>query len=287
MPSPNYPIDTLSGAGIGLRSSHYQDVLKGLPKVPWFEALTDNYMNEGGLPHYYLDQVRSHYPITFHGVGMSLGSTDPLDHNYLTRLKELIERYQPVHISDHLCWSALNGLHGNDLFPMPYTEEALRHISDKIAQVQDFLGQRILIENVSSYLSYKDSMMSEAQFLAEVVARADCDLLCDVNNIYVSASNHEFDPVSYLDLLPSERIKELHLAGYEDVGTHLLDTHGARVHEPVWELYAHVIERFGPIPTLLEWDTDIPVFSVLQEERDKAQFVLDTHAANQSGDACA
>lgn len=279
MPSPNHQASPthhngISGAGIGLRSKHYQTILKDLPEVPWFEALTDNYMNEGGLPLYYLEQVRSHYPITFHGVGMSLGSKDPLDLNYLKKLKQLAERFDPEHVSDHLCWSSLNGIHGNDLFPIPYTNEALSHIVSRIDQVQNFLGQRILIENVSSYVSYKHSAMSEAEFLAEVVKRADCHLLCDVNNIYVSAKNHQFDPIDYLNYLPQDRIKELHVAGYEDMGTHLLDTHGARVHEPVWALYEETIKRFGAIPTLIEWDTDIPEFSVLMDERETAAKIL-------------
>lgn len=285
MPSPQQVSHTESrsdyrGVGIGLRAQHYQTLLNDLPAVPWLEALTDNYMNEGGLPLYYLEQVRSHYPLTFHGVGMSLGSTDPLDKTYLNKLKNLIGRFEPIHVSDHLCWSSFHGLHGNDLFPMPYTEEAISHISERILQVQEFLGQRILIENVSSYLSFKQSAMTEAEFLAEVVKRADCDLLCDVNNIYVSAQNHQFDAMDYLNRLPGDRIKEIHLAGFEDVGTHLLDTHGARVHDPVWDLYEETITRFGNIPTLIEWDTDIPEFSVLMEEREKAQKIMDASVSD-------
>lgn len=279
MPTPNtdataHRSKLYEGVGIGLRSQHYQTIINEKPDVPWFEALTDNYMNEGGLPLYYLEQVRERYPITFHGVGLSLGSTDPLDLTYLGKLKNLISRFDPIHVSDHLCWSSVAGLHGNDLFPLPYTEAAAKHISERILSVQDFLGEQILIENVSSYLTYKQSHMAEAEFLADVVSRADCLLLCDVNNIYVSATNHRFDPLNYLDALPGDRIKELHLAGFEDVGTHLLDTHGARVHEPVWDLYQSVVDRFGEVPTLIEWDTDIPAFDVLLEERDKASKIL-------------
>lgn len=264
----------LKGAGIGLRSDHYQTILKTLPDIPWFEALIDNYMGEGGQPHYYLEKVREHYPLSFHGVGMSLGSTDPLDKDYLNKLKTLIERYQPSLVSDHLCWASFNGIHGNELFPMPYTDEAIQHLASRIDQVQNFLGRRILVENVSSYLSYTDDAMTEAAFLSEVAEQADCDILCDVNNIYVSAQNHKFDPIQYLKTLPAKRIKEMHLAGFEDQGTHLLDTHGARVHQPVWELYQEALALFGAIPTLIEWDTDIPAFSVLQEERDKAALML-------------
>jgi len=266
---------SLCGAGIGLRSVHYQTILETLPDVPWFEALTDNYMGNGGLPLHYLEQVREHYPITLHGVGLSLGSLDPLDQDYIKKLKHLIQRFQPRLVSDHLCWSSIDGIHGNDLFPIPYSQEALVHIVDRIKQVQDALGQRILVENVSSYVTYQSDEMTEWEFLSEVVRLADCNLLCDVNNIYVSAQNHQFDPLVYLQALPHERIKEIHLAGYEDVGTHLLDTHGGVVHPPVWELYEQAIEMIGPVATLLEWDTNIPSFDILQLEAKKAALVLE------------
>lgn len=277
MPSQEQQSEPLTGVGIGLRSQHYQDILKHSPDIPWFEALSDNYMNDGGLPLYYLEQIRQHYPITFHGVGMSLGATDPLNEEYLTRLKGLIARFEPVYVSDHLCWSSHSGLYANDLLPMPYTQEAVRHIAERILRVQDFLGRRILIENVSSYVSYTQSVMEEVDFLTEVVGQADCDLLCDVNNIYVSAKNHHYDPLVYLSKLPADRIKEFHLAGYEDMGTHLLDTHGARVHEPVWALYQEALKRFGPIPTLIEWDTDIPDFDVLVQEQSRAKDFMSEH----------
>mgnify|MGYP000571276164 FL=1 len=265
----------LCGAGIGLRSVHYQTILEMLPDVPWFEALTDNYMGNGGLPLHYLEQVREHYPITLHGVGLSLGSLDPLNQDYIKKLKQLIQHFQPRLVSDHLCWSSIDGIHGNDLFPMPYSQEALVHIVDRIKQVQDALGQRILVENVSSYVTYQSDEMTEWEFLAEVVKQADCDLLCDVNNIYVSAKNHQFDPLVYLSALPHDRIKEIHLAGYEDEGTHLLDTHGDVVHPPVWDLYEKAIEMIGPIATLIEWDTNIPGFSTLQQEAQKAALILE------------
>ena len=265
----------LCGAGIGLRSVHYQTILETLPNVGWFEALTDNYMGNGGLPLHYLEQVSEHYPITLHGVGLSLGSLDPLDQNYIKKLKHLIQRFQPRLVSDHLCWSSIDGVHGNDLFPLPYSEEALKHIVNRIKQVQDALGQRILVENVSSYVTYQSDEMTEWEFLAEVVKQADCDLLCDVNNIYVSAQNHQFDPLVYLRALPHERIKEIHLAGYEDEGTHLLDTHGDVIHPPVWDLYEQAIQMIGPVATLIEWDTNIPSFDILQLEAKKATLILE------------
>jgi len=270
MSGPRMNSSSIEGVGIGLRAQHYQRILESLPPVPWFEALTDNYMGEGGYPHHYLSQVREHYPITFHGVGLSLGGTDPLDQDYIARLKSLKNTYQPIHFSDHLCWTSHAGLHSNDLLPMPYTEQAVKHVASRIQQVQELLGERILVENVSSYMRYQVSAMTEAQFFAEVAEEADCYILCDINNIYVSASNHTFDPLSYLDALPGERIKEFHLAGYEDQGRFLLDTHGEPVHAPVWSLYAEALARFGHVPTLIEWDTNIPDLSILLSERDKA-----------------
>jgi uncharacterized protein len=268
------PADTstrpLEGVGIGLRSKHYQDILATKPDVPWFEILTDNYLGEGGAPLHYLEQVAEHYPLSFHCVGMSLGSAEPINKAYFDKLERLIARFQPAHISDHLSWNSLHGVHGHDLLPMPYTEDAARHIAQKIQAAQDCLGRRILIENVSSYLAFKDSYLTELEFLCDVVKRADCELLCDVNNIYVSARNHDFDAADYLRRLPKERVKELHLAGYEDQGTHLLDTHGSAVHEPVWQLYEQAIAQFGTVPTLIEWDTNIPNFDVLLKEREKA-----------------
>lgn len=266
---------SINGAGVGLRSAHYQTVLETLPDVPWFEALTDNYMGNGGLPLYYLEKIREHYPITFHGVGLSLGSLDPLDNQYIQKLKERIKRYQPSLVSDHLCWSSYDGVHGNDLFPMPYSQEALNHMVGRIQQVQDALGQRIVVENVSSYVTFQSDEMTEWEFLSEVVKRADCDLLCDVNNIYVSARNHQFDPIEYLKALPHDRIREIHLAGYEDEGTHLLDTHGEAVHPPVWDLYQKAIELIGPVATLIEWDNNIPAFETLHLEAKKAAQILE------------
>lgn len=246
--------------------------------MPWFEVLVDNYLAEGSAPLQDLEKIRRDYAVTFHGVGLSLGSTDPLDTRYLRRLEELIERYEPAWCSEHLCWISAGGDYVHDLLPLPYVEEAARHVARRIRQVQDFLGRRILIENVSSYLAYKASVLEEWEFLRLVVEEADCDILLDVNNVYVSARNHGFDPHEYLSAIPAERVRELHLAGYDDRGTHLLDTHGARVHPPVWDLYREALARFGRVPTLLEWDTDIPDFEVLQAEAASAARLLEVVA---------
>lgn len=268
----------LEGLGLGLRAKHYQDILasdsnpnsSSIISPEWFEALTDNYLGDGGMPLYYLGQIAERFPLSFHGVGLSLGSTDPLNEQYLDRLSSLVKQFNPQLVSDHLCWSSASGIHGHDLFPMPYTEKAVRHIADRIQQVQERLGRQILIENVSSYLQFGESYLSEVEFLCEVLDQADCLLLCDLNNIYVSARNHNFDALDYLERLPEIRVREFHLAGFEDQGSHLLDTHGAHVHKDVWALYAAALKRFGSVPTLIEWDTNIPEYSVLLGEMDKA-----------------
>lgn len=270
---------TISGAGIGLRSRHYRDILATKPAVPWFEVLSENYFGAGGLPIYHLEAVRADYPVTLHGVGMSLGSADPLNIEYLTRLKTLAEQIEPAWISDHLAWISVDGRHVHDLLPLPYTEESLAHFADRVCHVQDFLGRRLLIENPSSYMAYRTTDMTEWEFLRELVQRTDCDLLFDVNNVYVSGHNHGFDPLEYLHALPADRVGEIHLAGYEEHGDYLFDTHGYRVHPPVWDLYRKTIEHLGPIPTLIEWDTDIPEFEVLVDEANKAQRVLTETAA--------
>jgi uncharacterized protein (UPF0276 family) len=280
-PSSNRERGPIRGVGVGLRSLHHQAILRDRPDVPWFEVLVDNYLAEGSARQHDLEKIRRDYPMTFHGVGLSLGSTDPLEPGYLQRLKELIERYEPAWCSDHLCWISVGGDYLHDLLPLPYVEEAARHVASRIRQVQDFLGRRILVENVSSYLAYKASVLEEWEFLRLVVEEADCDVLLDVNNVYVSACNHGFDPHEYLSAVPGDRVRELHLAGYDDRGTHLLDTHGARVHPPVWDLYEAALARFGAVPTLVEWDSDIPCFEVLQAEAARAACFLEavTHDA--------
>lgn len=272
--------NSISGAGIGLRSPHYDYIKSQLPAVPWFEVLIDNYLGRGGQIQQHLRDICEHYPITFHGVGMSLGSTDPLDRHYLSSLKQMITDYQPVQISDHLCWTGFQNQYSHDLLPMPYTKEAAAHLANRIEQVQDYLGQRILVENVSSYLQYRQSEMDEAEFVTYVCELADCDLLLDINNVYVSAYNHEFDSMTYINAMPGHRIKEIHLAGYEDQGHYLLDTHSHQVYQPVWDLYEHAVTTFGAIPTLIEWDNKIPAFPVLHQEAKKAGDIMQKGACH-------
>lgn len=265
----------INGAGIGLRSKHYQHILSSEPDVPWFEILTENYMGDGGLPLYYLEKIRQLYPLTFHGVGMSLGSVDPLDMKYMNKLKHLVKRFQPAHISDHLSWVSFSGKYLHELLPFSYNQQNLQHIASKIDAAQDFLGMPIAVENPSSYMCLKYSDMSEWDFINLLCQTTGCKLLLDVNNIYVSACNTDFNQDEYINNIDIHHIIEIHLAGFEDRGTHLYDTHGSRVNCRVWELFQQLINRSGPIPSLLEWDTDIPDFSVLQAESEKAQHILD------------
>ncbi len=272
----------IQGAGVGLRTPHYAHIEQQKPSIPWFEALVDNYLGKGGAPLRHLESVRQDYPLTFHGVGMSLGSTDPLNMAYLGRLKDLVERFQPAYVSDHLCWVSFEGQYAHELLPLPYVESAVNHVAERIQRVQEFLGRSILIENVSSYLTYKASQMEEWEFLNLVVEKAGCEVLLDINNIYVSAHNHGFDPEAYLLAVPVHKVRQFHLAGYEDQGTHLLDSHAESVHAPVWDLYEKALTHLGPLPTLIEWDNNIPEFHVLYAEATKAQALMGTvgvHAA--------
>ncbi len=274
MSTSKYKANSILGAGLGLRSSHYQEVFNTKPDVPWFELLSDNYMAEGGLPLVRAEKIREDYPITLHGVGMSLGSADPLDMDYLGRLKTLIKRLEPTYVSDHLAWVSISGKHTHDLLPFPYTDFTVKHISERINQVQDFLGQEILVENPSSYLDFHSTEMTEWEFIQGIAKSTDCNLLMDINNIYVSAVNHDFDPYEYLQAIPADRVKEIHLAGYEKMDNYLFDTHGYQVHPPVWELYKAALNRFGATPTLIEWDTDIPDFPTLRAEALKAEKLI-------------
>ncbi|MBV1920611.1 MAG: DUF692 domain-containing protein [Pseudomonadales bacterium] len=268
-------VSNIAGAGLGLRSSHYQHIFETKPDVPWYELLSDNYMGEGGLPIVRAEAIRDLYPITLHGVGMSLGSADALNTEYMARLKSLADRLEPAYISDHIAWVSVEGQYTHDLLPLPYTLEAQKNIIDKISKAQDILGRTLLVENPSSYLMFNCSEMSEEEFVNGVLEQADCQLLLDVNNLYVSAQNHGFSAEKYLEALPKNRIKEIHLAGYEDKGNYLFDTHGYTVHDPVWKLYQKALSLFGAIPTLIEWDTDVPDFEVLLGESKKAQEILD------------
>ena len=265
--------DTLTGTGLGLRSAQITQVLSQQPPVPWFEILADNHTAPGGLIPRQLAAVRADYPITLYCVGMSLGGTDPLDHDYLRTIKRLIQTYEPALVSDHLCFSSHAGHQYHDLLPLPYTEEALRHVSERIRRVQDFLGIRLLVENVSSYLCFHHSTLTEPEFLAALAVEADCDLLFDVNNAYVNEVNHGDPAGDFISQLPLERIREIHLAGYEDKGNYLIDAHNNRVADPVWALFAAVIRQLPDIPVLIEWDNNIPALDVLLDEAAQAERI--------------
>jgi uncharacterized protein (UPF0276 family) len=271
------------GHGVGLRTKHFPEVLAGTARVDWFEAISENFMIRGGRPLRVLEQARALAPVVLHGVSLSLGSTDPLRDDYLADLAALAARIEPAWISDHLCWGSVGGHYAHDLLPLPYTEEALAHVVERIARVQERLGRRILVENVSSYLTYARSAMPEWEFLAEIARRSDCGVLLDVNNVYVSAMNHGFDPADYLAGIPADRIGQIHLAGHSDHETHLLDTHDAPVRDEVWQLYRSVVERIGPVSTLVEWDEHIPEWTELVAESERARAVereaLRGHAA--------
>ncbi|KPK34367.1 MAG: hypothetical protein AMJ66_03890 [Betaproteobacteria bacterium SG8_40] len=264
------------GFGLGLRTVHYDDILASRPRVDWFEALSENYMVPGGKPLYYLDRIRAEYPVVLHGVSLSIGSTDPLDLDYLKALKALADRIQPAWVSDHLCWTGFARKNIHDLLPLPYTTEAARHVAARIAQVQDFLQRPILIENVSSYVNFDRSEMTEWEFLAEISERTDCLLLLDVNNVYVSGFNHGFDPRQFIDALPAHRIQQIHLAGHSHCGTHIIDTHDAPVIDEVWDLYRHAIEKLGPVATMIERDDHIPDLATLVSELEQAREIATT-----------
>jgi len=259
------------GFGLGLRTDHYEQVLNDRPDVDWLEIISENYMVEGGKPLYYLDRIRELYPMVMHGVSMSIGSTAPLNLDYLADLKRLIARVEPAWVSDHLCWTGVHGRNLHDLMPLPYTEETIAHVSARVKQVQDFLGRQILLENVSSYVTYNASQISEWAFLTEIAERADCLILLDVNNIYVSSHNHGFDPVEYLDGVPGDRIRQIHLAGHSYQDQLIIDTHDHPVCDPVWSLYRQAVERFGRVATMIERDDNIPPLDELIAELDMAR----------------
>jgi uncharacterized protein len=263
------------GFGLGLRVEHYDAILAGCEGIDWLEALTENYLVPGGKPLHYLMRMRERYPLVMHGVSLSIGSTAPLDREYLRQVKALAARVQPRWISDHLCWTGVAGRNTHDLLPLPYTEEALTHVAERVRIVQDILGRRILLENVSSYVQFRDSLLTEWEFLTEIATRADCLILLDVNNIYVSAVNHEFDALEYLNAIPAERVQQIHLAGHEDHGDYLVDTHDTEVPDPVWELYAHAVRRFGAVSTMIERDDHIPPLAQLCAELAQARSLCE------------
>lgn len=271
------------GFGLGLRIPHYETILESQPAVDWFEVLSENYMVPGGKPRHYLDRIRAHYPIVMHGVSLSIGSSDPLNLDYLRQLKTLADQIEPRWISDHLCWTGVDNTNLHDLMPLPYTEEALQHVVERVSAVQEILGRRLLLENVSSYVTYKNSEMSEWDFLREVAQRADSLLLLDINNIYVSSYNHGFDPLEYIDAIPVNRVQQFHLAGHRNQGGYIIDTHDEPVIDRVWELYAHAVRRFGPVSTMIERDDNIPPLETLLVELERARTITRQALAQTAG----
>jgi len=270
-------------AGIGLRAQHHAEIVAQRPAIGWVEAHSENYFAHGGSQRDFLTQIRAHYPLSLHGVGLSLGSIDPLDREHLRALERLVCDFDPMLVSEHLSWGSVGGRFVNDLLPLPYTEEALRHMAERVRHVQDVLRRQILIENVSSYLQFTCSRMTEWEFLSALARESGCAILLDVNNVYVSAMNHGFDAHAYLQAMPVAAVREIHLAGHavNRVGPReiRIDTHGEPVCQAVWELYAVAVERFGPVPTLIEWDTDIPALDVLVAEAHKADSVAEAPRA--------
>ena len=254
------------GFGLGLRPDHYLEILESKPNVDWFEILSENYMVPGGKPLHFLDRIRADYPVVMHGVSLSIGSTTSFDADYLRDLRKLANRIQPAWISDHLCWTGVHGQNIHDLLPLPYTEETAKHVAERVGIVQDYLGRQILLENVSSYASYIDSTMTEWEFINLIAEQADCLLLLDVNNIYVSSYNHQFDAKAFIDGVPQNRIQQIHLAGHHNHGDYIIDTHDAPVIDPVWDLYAYALSRFGAVSTMIERDDQIPPLAELLQE---------------------
>jgi uncharacterized protein (UPF0276 family) len=267
-----------AAAGIGLRAPHVREVLERRPALPWLEIHSENYFGDGGPALAALSRLRADYPIAMHGVGLSLGSTDTLDRDHLRKIARLAQRIEPAVVSEHLCWSSVDGRHFNDLLPLPFTEEAVDHVCARVLEVQDALGRAILVENVSSYYAFPESTLDECDFVAEIARRTGCKLLLDVNNIYVNARNHGIDAHAYLAAIDPRSVAEIHLAGFDDTGPLVIDTHGAPVAPEVWSLYRAAIARFGAVPTLIEWDTDIPALAVLEAEAAAAQRIIESHA---------
>lgn len=259
------------GFGVGLRTVHYPYILKHNPNVDWFEIISENYMDSGGRPRYVLEQIAERYPIVMHGVALSIGSTDPLNFEYLGKLKSLANLCNARWISDHVCWTGVAGLNGHDLFPIPYSEQALKHVVDRIRIVQDFLERPLVLENPSSYVTFADSTMTEWEFITRMAEESDCGLLLDVNNVYVSSFNHEFDAAEFIRSVPHERVVQFHLAGHTNCETHLIDTHDGHVIKRVWELYRLAHDLTDGVATLIEWDADIPAFPVVHNEVLKAR----------------
>ncbi|GGA67918.1 UPF0276 protein [Edaphobacter acidisoli] len=286
MPANRFNGFTNYGVGIGLRVPHYSHILEKKPVVDWFEIISENYMVDGGRPLAVLDSILDQYKVVQHGVSMYFGSADKLSRDHLKRLKALVRRTKTPWLSDHLCWGSVDGRYTHDLLPMPYTFEAAKITAEKIRQVRDFVEVPVVVENVSSYAEFHVSEMTEWEFLNEVVERADCGILLDVNNIYVSSQNHNFDPKVYVESVPADRVAQIHIAGHSKFEKYILDTHDHPVLDPVWKLYARAIERCGPTATLLEWDDNIPSFDEVHAEALKANRYLQAVAAKEKEAEC-
>lgn len=273
MRAVRHPCMSIHGFGLGLRPDHYQAILDTSPAVDWLEAITENYLLPGGLPLRHLERIRERFELVLHGVSLSIGCADPPEAEYLSQVRQLADRIEPAWISDHLCWTGIGGVNLHDLLPLPYTQEAVNLVAAHVGRVQDALGRQILLENVSSYLEYQESEMSEWQFVNAIAEKSDCALLLDVNNIYVSSINHGFDPLTYLRAMPRARIKQIHLAGHSNHGNHLIDTHDQPVCEAVWQLYGEAVKLFGAVPTMIERDDNIPPLAQLVAELDIARRV--------------
>ncbi len=271
---PRPQLGLSQSAGLGLRIPHFDALIDSAENIPWVEIMADNWLSDGGLSAQMLDHLKERLPISVHGVGLSLGSPDPLDLEYLKSIKSLLRRSNAVMYSEHISFSAIDGTFYPDLLPLPFTEEALVLLSSRIAQVQDFLGRQMLIENVSAYVDFAESEVSEGRFIAELVARTGCGVLLDINNLYVNQRNLGRNAWTQITQIPSESIHEIHLAGFSKSGDWLVDTHGSPVCDEVWQLYRQTLERIGPTPTLIEWDTELPSFEVLNAERIKAENIL-------------
>lgn len=271
------------GVGVGLRIPHYEAIFSSFPHIDWFEIISENFMVRGGKPLANLDRILAHYPVIQHGVSLSIGSTDPLDFDYLRQLKNLLHHVRCPWVSDHLCFTNAGGVNSHDLLPLPYTEEALRHVASRARIVQDFLEVPFALENASSYLTYTSSAMTEWAFLSAIADEANCGILLDVNNIYVSSYNHGFDPSEYVAAVPAHRVVQIHLAGHTNYGKYIIDTHSDHVIDPVWDLYRQAIRRIGSVSTLIEWDDDIPPLETLLAEAERARQIRDAEVANREG----
>jgi len=263
------------GYGLGLRVQHYEEILNDDPPIEWLEVLTENYLVPGGRPLHNLERFRARYPLVMHGVSLSIGSSDALNLDYLRQLKALAKHVEPAWISDHLCWTGVDGRNLHDLMPLPYTEEAIAHVVARVSQVQEFLGRRILLENVSSYVSYHQSQLSEWEFLSAVAERSDCLILLDINNVYVSSFNQGFDPEEFLAGIPVNRVQQFHLAGHRNLGKLVIDTHDEPITDPVWDLYAKAVRRFGLVSTMIERDDHIPPLAELLAELQHARKIAE------------